>query len=245
MAGQIIISNIKTDSDNAFSILANTGAVLFSANLANGITTNIANTRITGTITAGQLATSLNLATNNVQVASIQSATGTPAITFAANGQMTLANTPLQLTGGQLQFPATQIASGDANCLDDYEEGTWTPTAIGNSVAGTTTYSGRVGTYTKIGNQVTATGFVAVSAMTGTNYLLLSLPFACNQSYSYFGSVYTYNLDWPSAGSIVAFAPANNAYIRIHVCVDNAIDQIVAVENASWEANYTITYQVN
>jgi hypothetical protein len=110
MAGQIIISNIKTDSDNAFSILANTGAVLFSANLASGITTNIANTRITGnivssqitsvsntqitgTITASQLATSLNLATNNVQVASIQSATGTPALTIAANGQIASVNT--------------------------------------------------------------------------------------------------------------------------------------------------------
>jgi len=93
MAGQIIISNIKTDSDNAFSILANTGAVLFSANLASGITTNIANTRITGTITAGQLATSLNLATNNVQVSSIQSATGTPALTIAANGQLSSVNT--------------------------------------------------------------------------------------------------------------------------------------------------------
>ena len=26
-----------------------------------------------------------------------------------------------------VQFPATQVASADANCLDDYEEGTWTP----------------------------------------------------------------------------------------------------------------------
>jgi hypothetical protein len=180
-----------------------------------------------------------------IKVNTIQNANGTTGITFAANGQMTLANTPLQLTGGQIKFPSTKIPSADANTLDDYEEGTWTPTAIGSSTAGSTTYSNRVGTYTKIGNQVTATGFVAVSAMTGTNYLLLSLPFACNVSYSYFGSVYTYNLDWPSAGSIVAFAPANNAYIRIHVSVDNAIDQIVAVENASWEANYTITYQVN
>jgi hypothetical protein len=76
MAGQIIISNIKTDSDNAFSILANTGAVLFSANLASGITTGIpsnsiantqiisvANTKITGTITGSQIAPSVTLTT--------------------------------------------------------------------------------------------------------------------------------------------------------------------------------------
>jgi len=179
-----------------------------------------------------------------IKVNTIQNANGTTGITFAANGQMTLANTPLQLTGGQIKFPSTKLASADVNTLDDYEEGTWTPTAIGSSTAGSTTYSARNGTYTKIGNQVTATGYLAVTAMTGTNYLLLSLPFACNVSYNYMGVVYTYNLNWPSAGSIVAFAPANNAYIRIHVCVDNDVDQVVAVENASWEAIYTITYQV-
>ena len=62
MAGQIIISNIKTDSDNAFSILANTGAVLFSANLASGITTGIAdgsvtNAKLAGSITGDKIAT--------------------------------------------------------------------------------------------------------------------------------------------------------------------------------------------
>jgi hypothetical protein len=64
MAGQIIISNIKTDSDNAFSILANTGAVIFSANLASGIAGSfITNNSITGskialgTITGDDIAT--------------------------------------------------------------------------------------------------------------------------------------------------------------------------------------------
>ena len=62
MAGQIIISNIKTDSDNAFSILANTGAVLFSANLASGITTGIVdgsvtNAKLAGSITGDKIAT--------------------------------------------------------------------------------------------------------------------------------------------------------------------------------------------
>jgi hypothetical protein len=55
MAGQIIISNIKTDSDNTFSILANTGAVIFSANLASGITTQVANGSITNAKLAGSI----------------------------------------------------------------------------------------------------------------------------------------------------------------------------------------------
>lgn len=51
---------------------------------------------------------------------------------------------------GQIAFPAAQNASGGANTLDDYEEGTWTP-----DVGGTATYGGaRAGRYTKIGRLV-------------------------------------------------------------------------------------------
>ena len=53
---------------------------------------------------------------------------------------------------GQIQFPATQSASSDANTLDDYEEGTWTP-ALGGAASGVS-YASRTGTYTKIGNRV-------------------------------------------------------------------------------------------
>jgi hypothetical protein len=179
-----------------------------------------------------------------IKVNTIQNANGTTGITFAANGQMTLANTPLQLTGGQIKFPSTKLASADANTLDDYEEGTWTPTAIGQTSAGTTTYVGRFGTYTKIGNQVTATGYIEVSAMTGTGDLRLSLPFTVNVNYNYVGTVVTYNLDWPSAGSIAFFAPANQTTGRFLISVDNGTYSPVQTENGSWEVNYSVTYQV-
>jgi hypothetical protein len=148
---------------------------------ASNVTPSIANTQITGTITAGQLATSLNLATNNVQVASIQSATGTPGITFAANGQMTLANTPLILTGGGITFPATQVPSADANTLDDYEEGTWTATLIGQTTAPTTPVT-VTGKYVKIGKQLTAIcGFNNVDTTGASGALIVNgLPFAAD-----------------------------------------------------------------
>jgi hypothetical protein len=38
-------------------------------------------------------------------------------------------------SGSGISFPATQSASSDANTLDDYEEGTFTPTIIGASTA--------------------------------------------------------------------------------------------------------------
>ena len=58
---------------------------------------------------------------------------------------------------GQIPFPATQNPSSDANTLDDYEEGTWTPTdASGASlVLGTAT-----GTYIKIGTLVFINGVI-------------------------------------------------------------------------------------
>jgi hypothetical protein len=52
---------------------------------------------------------------------------------------------------GQIQFPATQVASSNANTLDDYEEGTWTP--VDQSGAGLT-FSSSEGVYTKVGNVV-------------------------------------------------------------------------------------------
>ena len=47
-----------------------------------------------------------------------------------------------------VQFPATQVASADANRLDDYEEGTFTPVLF---QATTTTYTAQAGKYIKIG----------------------------------------------------------------------------------------------
>ncbi len=62
-----------------------------------------------------------------------------------------------------LQFPATQSAQSDANNLDDYEEGTWTPTDT--SGAGLS-FSGVSAAYVKIGQLVVA-GFEVVYPSTG------------------------------------------------------------------------------
>jgi hypothetical protein len=63
-----------------------------------------------------------------------------------------------------------------ANALDDYEEGTWTPST---ATAGYT-ISASGGTYTKIGRQVTIRGhfqFSAVNAGSTSNVLIAGLPF--------------------------------------------------------------------
>lgn len=58
-------------------------------------------------------------------------------------------------TGG-IAFPATAVAVADANTLDDYEEGTFTPTIQFGGAAVDVTYNATwtAGKYTKIGNVV-------------------------------------------------------------------------------------------
>jgi hypothetical protein len=78
---------------------------------------------------------------------------------------------------GQIQFPATQVASADANTLDDYEEGSWTPAFIIGS--GSVTYTVQAGRYVKIGKSVTLTFWIqlnSVSSPSGSG-LAFNLPF--------------------------------------------------------------------
>jgi hypothetical protein len=143
VAGQIVVSSIKTDSDNSISFLANTGATIFSANLASGLSASsfgnntitsdkivsVANTKITGNITSSQIV---------------------PNPVF--NGNTTVTSL---ITESGITFPATQVASADVNTLDDYEEGTWTPVVVGTSTAGTASYVSQANAiYTKIGSLV-------------------------------------------------------------------------------------------
>lgn len=65
-----------------------------------------------------------------------------------------------------------------ANALDDYEEGTFTPTVGGSTSAGTATYVVQKGIYTKIGNQVSISIDLSWNSGTGTGTLrILGLPF--------------------------------------------------------------------
>lgn len=81
---------------------------------------------------------------------------------------------------GQIKFPASQNASADANTLDDYEEGTWTPTVTADGGSSGQTYADQIGRYIKIGRMVYA-GFTVTLSAKGTltgNVQIGGLPFA-------------------------------------------------------------------
>src|SRR5690348_8218660 len=71
---------------------------------------------------------------------------------YSAAGTPTFNGTPAVNAG--LKFPATQADQSDVNTLDDYEEGTFTPTITGSTSASGQVYSLQVGFYTKIGRLV-------------------------------------------------------------------------------------------
>jgi hypothetical protein len=85
-------------------------------------------------------------------------------------------------TGTGIAFPATQSASSDANTLDDYEEGTWTPVIkfAGNNVG--MTFSNQTGTYVKIGRQVIVWYTILLTAKGSSigNAIITGVPFAAS-----------------------------------------------------------------
>ena len=71
----------------------------------------------------------------------------------------------------------------DANTLDDYEEGTWTPDVRFSNHLGEAnqlSYHSRNGYYTKVGNTVTIYGFFNISSLNGKtgNFYMFGLPHA-------------------------------------------------------------------
>lgn len=95
------------------------------------------------------------------------------------NSNVILAGGTQSASGIGITFPSAQSASSDANCLDDYEEGTWTYTVyrVGGSFTGT-------GYYTKVGRLVHAFASISYDGATGTSNSLqsISLPFTTASS---------------------------------------------------------------
>lgn len=140
----------------------------------------------------------------------------------------------IMTAAGQIKFPSTQNPSTDVNTLDDYEEGTFTPTLSGATVAGVGTYSVRTGSYTKIGNFVIFQLRTTWSAHSGSGAMIMTgIPFtstnlgACAVYWS--GITYTSTpmaLFDPSAPRILFRQAASNAAIT-DINIEAAGDWII------------------
>jgi len=139
-----------------------------------------------------------------ISSAGLTTVTGTLKVTTgAAVGNATPA-------AGGVAFPATAVAVSDANTLDDYEEGTWTPNqGAGLTVVGTFSATG---TYTKIGRQVTVVFTVAGAttiAVTAGGQITGNLPFSTLTGIDNAGTIYRFGA---SGGQCIAGNNQTNVF---------------------------------
>ena len=145
---------------------------------------------------------------------------------FGIGTQAGIALSGAEIPDDGIQFPASVALSSNANNLDDYQEGTFTPILHDWSFDGNeATHTSQVGRYQKIGRFVYFWGTIHWSSIgtlaTGSQGLIGGLPYTCMTGTNYNASVYighAYGLGLPSAGdSPCATINAGTAYMSFHV----------------------------
>jgi hypothetical protein len=121
--------------------------------------------------------------------------------------------------GTGITFPAAVDVSSNANTLDDYEEGTWTPTYTGFTITSGTSST----RYTKVGRMITANIQINASSVSCTAAATFTLPIAAT----------TYSTGVASTTS------ASSA-----ILVTGAAATVIAAIGAAGNLALTITYQL-
>ena len=135
---------------------------------------------------------SLTGATNNYGFYSnIASATGRWNFYAAGTADNYMAGNLAFASGKGIDFSAT-AGTGTSELLADYEEGTWTPSVTAGT-GSITTVGAVVGTYTKIGRQVTIWSTITVTTNgTGASYLnVTGIPYTPSTAISHYTSAGT------------------------------------------------------
>jgi hypothetical protein len=137
-------------------------------------------------------------------------------------------------TGTGITFPDTwpTHASSNPNTLDDYEEGTFTPTFVGTG--GVTYGSGTYGVYTKIGNLVSFNLMVITTALTrNANGLIIGgLPFTSSNISEYFPPTSFFGQNGFNKTGILFYQPLverNSTQVRVWAFVAGTGDNYVSV----------------
>ncbi len=153
-------------------------------------------------------------------------------------------NVVIGTAGKGVDFSANTHAAGmTSELLTWYEEGTWTPTYIGATSAGTTTYAGQSGRYTRVGRQVTAHFDLDVSAATGTGNLLIGgLPFTCG--FSTTGTIITNFFNWSGGTYVAPYLESGATDILIFGITDDAPWTVQQITNEGLRLIGSITYIV-
>ena len=160
---------------------------------------------------------------------------------FNSTGAFVLAGGNTSANGIGIAFPSTQSASTDANTLDDYEEGTFTPIFIGTTTNPTVGYSEQFGRYVKIGR----TCFVVIRIVTssvssGSGEVRISgLPFTASNDTSFSGTMapgFIYN--WSTNPKVFFVLNGSTHIVMYSNDATNTISQVSHLNTAAASANY-------
>jgi hypothetical protein len=133
-------------------------------------------------------------------------------------------NIIIATSGKGIDFSATTSGTGTmtSELLNDYEEGTWTPTVQFGGASVGMTYDDQIASYVKIGSQVTVRVFIELTnkgTSTG-NAQIAGLPFTTNGNYT--AALDIGNISFadrismvtPSGATTISFAETTNAGSR-------------------------------
>jgi len=157
--------------------------------------------------------------------------------------------TSINLTGGQIAFPATAAPSADVNTLDDYEEGTFTPGLVCGTSGTITLEGGSLLRYTKIGNVVYVGGrfkVASVDSPVGTLHLS-GLPFTVLNSTTGLvaGSIYCTGLAAGSTTVPMIESWLNTTTALISRYLNGAVIDMAADIQANSYISVGLTYFTN
>ena len=184
------------------------------------------------TISTGSAGVMASFTDAVAQTLTILTGSGFSAINNPSGGDVAIQTSNVErvrVTPNGLTFNGDTAA---ANALDDYEEGTFTPTYAGSTTNPTVTYAAQSGVYTKIGRQVTVTFELGTSANTGGvgSLQIAGLPFTVGSRV--YNSVATYNINNAATNAMSIFAEVNSGGTKA--------DFLATGDNTTWIAvNWT------
>jgi hypothetical protein len=155
-------------------------------------------------------------------------------MTVQSGGNVSIDDGNLLLASGHgIDFSATSDASGKTNeLLDDYEEGSWTPTLYAWNGTQNQGYDTQTGNYVKIGNQVFA-NFVIDFSSKGT----------VSGNYTFIGGLpYTHAGVTGGSGTLVtwgwAMTNSNVGWIAGDISSTNTVCWVTYHDNSNNNTNY-------
>ena len=138
------------------------------------------------------------------------------------SGNVTITSGNLIVASGNgVDFSATSDGTGtdSSELLDDYEEGSFSPTMYGYSTAGTPNYDVRGGYYTKIGQLVHFTLYIRMNSLTGAagDLVIGGLPYTSNSN---------------SAGTLITVLTDTVAWTNVEGGADYLVGNLWASDTA-------------